>query len=47
MKTLKKIDKKITKIKEKVGFVGQVCIIIDNCKSSIILPDKDMPKKIR
>ncbi len=28
LKTLKKIDKKIGKIKEKASFVGQVCNII-------------------
>lgn len=47
MKTLKKIDKKIGKIKEKAGFVGQVCNIIENNKSNLILPDKEMPKKVR
>jgi hypothetical protein len=40
LKTLKRIDKKIGKIKEKSGFVGQVCNIIENNKGNLILPDK-------
>lgn len=47
MKTLKRIDRRIGKIKEKVTFIGQVCNIIDNNKAIVVLPDKDMPKKVK
>jgi hypothetical protein len=47
MKTLKKIDKNIGKVKEKVTFICQVYNIIDSNKSIVILPDKDMPKKVK
>ena len=47
MKILKKVDKKIMKLKEKAAFIGQVCNIIDNHKGNVILPDKEMPKRIK
>ena len=48
MKNLKRIDKRIPKVKDKVGFIGQICNIIENYKSQITTVfDKDIPKKMK
>lgn len=35
MKSLKKIDKKVPKIKDKISFVGQIINILESLKSHI------------
>ena len=48
MKNLKKIDKKIPKVKDKVGFIGQMCNIIESYKVQVTVTfDKDTPKKMK
>lgn len=47
METLKKVDKKIGKLKEKSALIGQLVYIIDNNKGNIILTDKDMIKRVK
>ena len=48
MKNLKRIDKRIPKVKDKVGFIGQICNIIESYKGQITAAfDKDIPKKMK
>lgn len=47
MKTLKKVDKKIGKLKDKSTLIGQICNIIDNHKGHVVLTDKEMPKRVK
>lgn len=44
MKSLKAIDKRLPRIKEKISFIGQVINILDNLKPHIQNLDKDASK---
>lgn len=44
MKSLKSIDRKLPKIKEKIGFIGQVINILESLRGHITGLDKDASK---
>ena len=44
MKSLKAIDKKLPRIKEKIGFIGQAIQILENVKPHIQGLEKDSSK---
>lgn len=44
MKSLKKIDKKLPKIKDKISFVGQVINVLESLKPHIQNVDKEASK---
>lgn len=44
MKSLKKIDKKLPKIKDKISFVGQVINVLESLKQHVQGIDKEAPK---
>lgn len=44
MKSLKKIDKKLPKIKDKISFVGQIINVLESLKPHIQGIDKDAIK---
>lgn len=49
LKTMKKVDKNIGKIKDRATLIGQICNIIETNKGKIIelVYEKDMPKTIK
>ena len=44
MKSLRKIDKKLPKIKDKISFVGQIINVLESLKPHIQGVEKDAPK---
>jgi hypothetical protein len=40
MKSLKIIDKKLPKVKERITFVGQIITVLENLKSNVVGLDK-------
>ena len=47
MKSLKAIDKKLPKIKDKISFIGQIINILDGLKAHAPGNEKDITKSLK